>query len=318
MLTETQPTVMKVPGKARSRGDRAASPAIAVVALALSIILLAGAHLKLNGYGLLNSLPWPYYLGLAGLPLASAVEWRRESSRPALLLAYGRHATTAPHPLLRLTLLRIRTMRTAIGGSFVTRIGVGGLPFLLPLLYQVGLGYSAVGSGLLILPQSLAAMSLRLMMPKLLSRFGYRRILLSNTLAIGLLIGLFALVGPGTPIWVIVAQTFCFGFFSSFQYTSMNTLTYADVPDADTSMASTIASTTQQMAMSFGVATASLVAALFIPDRFHATPHQIIHGIHLACFALGALTVLSTLLFRTLKANDGDNVSQHKVALPAI
>ncbi|HEY5091191.1 MAG TPA: DHA2 family efflux MFS transporter permease subunit [Polyangia bacterium] len=236
----------------------------------------------------------------------------------ALLLAYGRHATTAPHPLLRLTLLRIRTMRTAIGGSFVTRIGVGGLPFLLPLLYQVGLGYSAVGSGLLILPQSLAAMSLRLMMPKLLSRFGYRRILLSNTLAIGLLIGLFALVGPGTPIWVIVAQTFCFGFFSSFQYTSMNTLTYADVPDADTSMASTIASTTQQMAMSFGVATASLVAALFIPDRFHATPHQIIHGIHLACFALGALTVLSTLLFRTLKANDGDNVSQHKVALPAI
>lgn len=88
MLTETQPTVMKVPGKARSRGDRAASPAIAVVALALSVILLAGAHLKLDGYGLLNSLPWAYYLGLAGLPLASAVEWRRESSRPALLLAY--------------------------------------------------------------------------------------------------------------------------------------------------------------------------------------------------------------------------------------
>jgi len=235
----------------------------------------------------------------------------------ALLLAYGFHATTKPHPLLRLTLLRIRTMRTAIAGAFVTRIGVGGLPFLLPLLYQVGLGYSAVESGLLILPQSLAAMSLRLMMPKLLSRFGYRRILLSNTLAIGLLIALFGLVGPGTPIWVIVAQTFCFGFFSSFQYTSMNTLTYADVPDVDTSMASTIASTTQQMSMSFGVAAASLTAALFIPDRFHATSPQIVHGIHLACFALGALTVLSTLLFRTLKADDGDNVSQHKVALPA-
>jgi hypothetical protein len=69
--------------------------------------------------------------------------------------------------------------------------------------------------------------------------------------------------------------------------------------------------------MSFGVATASLTAALFIPDRFHATSPQIVHGIHLACFALGALTVLSTLLFRTLKADDGDNVSQHKVALPA-
>jgi EmrB/QacA subfamily drug resistance transporter len=235
----------------------------------------------------------------------------------ALLLAYARHATTVLHPLLRVALLRIRTVRTAIGGSFVTRIGVGGLPFLLPLLYQVGLGYSAVESGLLILPQSLAAMSLRLLMPRLLRRLGYRRVLLSNTLAIGLLIGLFGLVGPATPVWVIVAQTFCFGFFSSFQYTSMNTLTYADVPDRDTSMASTIASTTQQMSMSFGVAAASLTAAIFIPDRFHATPPQIIHGIHLACFALGALTVASTLLFRTLKPDDGDNVSQHKVALPA-
>jgi hypothetical protein len=88
MLTETQPAVAKVPGKAGTVGDRAASPVIAGVALALSVIVLAGAHLKLDGYGLLHSLPWAYYLGLAGLPLASAVEWRRESSRPALVLAY--------------------------------------------------------------------------------------------------------------------------------------------------------------------------------------------------------------------------------------
>jgi EmrB/QacA subfamily drug resistance transporter len=233
-----------------------------------------------------------------------------------LLTAYVLHARTTPHPLLRLELLRLRTVRTAIGGGFVTRIGVGGLPFLLPLLYQVGLGYSAVESGLLILPQSLAAMSLRLLMPKLLRRFGYRRILLSNTAAIGILLALFGLVGPTTPIWVIVAQTFCFGFFSSFQYTSMNTLTYAEVADRDTSMASTIASTAQQMSMSFGVAGASLTAALFIPDRFHATAPQIVHGIHLACFALGGLTALSTLLFRTLKDDDGDNISRHKIALP--
>ena len=88
MLTETQPAVTKVPGKARKVGDRATSPVIAVVALALSVVLLAQAHLKLDGYGLLNSLPLPYYAGLAGLVLASAVEWRRESSRPALVLVY--------------------------------------------------------------------------------------------------------------------------------------------------------------------------------------------------------------------------------------
>ncbi|HEY4187851.1 MAG TPA: DHA2 family efflux MFS transporter permease subunit [Polyangia bacterium] len=232
-----------------------------------------------------------------------------------LLFAYTRHAMAAPHPLLRLGLLRVRTFRTAIAGSFVTRIGIGGMPFLLPLLYQVGLGYSAVQSGLLILPQSLAAMSLRLMMPKLLRLFGYRRVLLTNTLAIGVLLGLFALVGPQTPVWLIVAQTFCFGFFSSFQYTSMNTLGYADIADSDTSMASTMASTTQQLSVSFGVAAASLTAALFIPDRFHATSGQIIHGIHQACFALGGLTVLSAALFRTLKDGDGDNVSQHKAVL---
>ena len=81
-------------------------------------------------------------------------------------------------------------------------------------------------------------------------------------------------------------------------------------------MASTIASTTQPLSLSFGVASASLTVALFIPDRFHATSHQIAHGIHLACLALGGLTVLSTILFRTLKPDDGDNVSQHNVAVP--
>jgi EmrB/QacA subfamily drug resistance transporter len=234
-----------------------------------------------------------------------------------LLYTYARHALQIPHPLLRLDLLRIRTLRTAIAGSFATRIGVGGLPFLLPLLYQVGLGYSAVQSGLLILPQSLAAMSLRVTMPRLLRRFGYRRVLLTNTIAIGVLIVLFALIGPHTPPWVIVMQAFAFGFFSSFQYTSMNTLVYADVDEAQTSMASTMASTTQQMSLSFGVAAASLATALFIPDRFHAPPHQIIHGIHLACLTLGVATALSTVLFSRLKRTDGQNVSLHKVAIPA-
>ena len=235
----------------------------------------------------------------------------------ALLFAYARYALRTAHPLLRLDLLRIRTLRTAISGSFVTRIGVGGLPFLLPLLYQVGLGYSAVQSGLLILPQSVAAMSLRMTMPRLLRRLGYRRVLLVNTVAIGVLIVLFALVGPRTPPAVIVLQAFAFGFFSSFQYTSMNTLVYADVDDSQTSMASTIASTTQQMSMSFGVATASLATALFIPDRFHAPPREVIHGIHQACLVLGALTVLSTLLFARLRKDDGESISQHNVALPA-
>ena len=106
---------------------------------------------------------------------------------------------------------------------------------------------------------------------------------------LGLLILLFATIGVGTPVWLIVAQAFCFGFFSSLQYTSMNTLVYADVTEEQTSSASSIASTMQQMSISFGVATASLVTALFIPDRFHSSAPEMIHGIHRAFFVLGGI-----------------------------
>jgi EmrB/QacA subfamily drug resistance transporter len=231
-----------------------------------------------------------------------------------LLAAYGRHAVTATYPLLRLGLFRIRTLRAAIGGSFLTRLGVGGMPFLLPLLYQVGLGYTPIQSGLLIMPQPIAAMSLKMTMPHILTRFGYRGVLLSNTIAIGLLIVLFATIGPRTPAWLIVMQAFAFGFFQSLQFTSMNTLVYADVSASQTSMASTIASTAQQMSMSFGVATASLVTAMFIPDRFHSSSGQLIQGIHQAFLILGGLTILSAGVFVELRKDDGDNVSQHKAA----
>src|ERR1700751_380342 len=88
MLTKARPVVITLPSNARRTSSLAVSPAIAAGALFLSVVSLAGARLKLDGYGLLHSLPWPYYLGLAGLPLASVVEWRRERSRPLLLLAY--------------------------------------------------------------------------------------------------------------------------------------------------------------------------------------------------------------------------------------
>jgi EmrB/QacA subfamily drug resistance transporter len=232
----------------------------------------------------------------------------------ALLLIYVWHATRASHPLLRLALFRIRTLRVAVSGSFVTRLGIGGMPFLLPLLYQVGLGYSPIESGLLILPQSIAAISLKTTMPRILARLGYRRVLLANTILLGLLIGLFATVGLRTPAFVICLQALTFGFLSSLQFTSMNTLVYADVGEADASMASTIASTMQQMSMSFGVASASLITALFIPDRFRSDPPQMIHGIHLAFLVLGGLTVVSAGVFRELRTEDGDSISQHKVA----
>ena len=137
--------------------------------------------------------------------------------------------------------------------------------------------------------------------------------LISNTVILGLFILLFATIGVGTPVWLIVAQAFCFGFFTSLQYTSMNTLAYADITEEETSGASSIASTMQQVSMSFGVASASLATAFFIPDRFHSNAPQMIHGIHQAFLVLGGLTILSAIVFRELKSGDGDSVSQHQV-----
>ncbi len=229
-----------------------------------------------------------------------------------LIAGYGLHATKTAFPLLQLSLFRIRTFRASVSGSFFTRLGIGGVPFLLPLLYQVGLGFSPVQSGLLIMPQALAAMSLKVFMPGILDRLGYHAVLISNTIIIGLLLMLFATIGAATPLWLIVLQAFCYGAFSSLQYTSMNTLVYADIDDDKTSNASSIASTAQQMSISFGVAAAGLTTAFFIPDQFRSNPIEMIHGIHEAFLALGGFTLLSTIVFVQLKRGDGDNVAHHK------
>jgi EmrB/QacA subfamily drug resistance transporter len=227
-----------------------------------------------------------------------------------LLAGYGFHATKTKYPMLRLNLFRIRTFRSAVDGSFLTRLGIGGIPFLFPLLYQVGLGFTPIESGLLMMPQAIAAMSLKITMPRILAIFGYRAVLVSNTLLIGVQIVLFATIGTRTPVWLIVAEVFCYGFFTSLQYTAMNTLVYADVSEEQASAASSIASTMQQMAISFGVASASLVTAFFIPDRHTSSAPQFIHGVHRAFFVLGGMTILSTIVFRELNKDDGEAVSQ--------
>ena len=231
----------------------------------------------------------------------------------ALLTGYWLHARKLQFPLLQLRLFGIRTFRAAVNGSFFTRLGIGGVPFLLPLLYQTGLGFTPVQSGLLIMPQALGAMSIKAVMRKLLAMIGYRGVLVSNTVIIGVLLGLFTTIGLHTPVWFIVLLAFFYGAFTSLQYTSMNTLVYSDIAEHDTSSASTIASTMQQMAISFGVAAAGLATAFFVPGTAYSDPGEMIHGIHLAFRVLGGLTIASTVVFATLKSGDGDAVSQQKI-----
>ncbi len=230
----------------------------------------------------------------------------------ALLCGYWLHARQLAYPLLQMKLFTLRTFRAAVNGSFFTRLGIGGVPFLLPLLYQTGMGYTPIQSGLLIMPQALGAMSIKAVLRQLLARIGYRGVLVSNTVIIGVLLGLFSTIGRETPVWLIVLLAYLYGAFTSLQYTSMNTLVYADVEERDASAASSIASTMQQMSISFGVAAAGLTTAFFVPAGGGRVPLEMIHGIHLAFRWLGGLTVASTLVFASLKSEDGDSVSQHK------
>ncbi len=274
------------------------TPPLDVVGLILfgSGVALLSYVLEVFGEHTLSTLE---VLGLLGLSVV-------------LLAGYGLHSAKMDFPLLRLGLFRIRTFRAAVSGSYITRLGIGGIPFLFPLLYQVGLGFTPIQSGLMMMPQAIAAMSLKLTMPGILRKFGHRTVLISNTVMLGLLILLFGTINANSPVWLIVIEVFCYGFFTSLQYTSMNTLAYADVSGADASKASTIASTMQQMSVSFGVAAASLVTALFIPSGDSSGSAEMIHGIHRGFLVLGIWTILSSLIFWELKRNDGQAVSQFK------
>jgi EmrB/QacA subfamily drug resistance transporter len=230
----------------------------------------------------------------------------------ALLAAYVWHAKDAPFPLLRLSLFNIRTFRVSVLGGFVTRIGVGGLPFLLPLLYQLGLGLPAWQSGLLMMPSAAAAMGMKVISSRVLARFGYRQVLTLNTLLIGATISMFAFVREGTPLYVIVAISLCLGFFNSLQFSSMNSIAYADVDSSNSSMASTMASSMQQLSLSFGLAAGSLVTGWFLGDLPQSNRAALTSALHYAFITLAVLTVISAFTFRTLRKTDGETISQAK------
>ena len=123
------------------------------------------------------------------------------------LVAYAWHANHTAYPLLRLTLFRVRTFRVAVAGGFITRLG-GGLPFLLPLLYQLGLGLPACQSGLLMMPTAAAAMGMKLLSGPILRRYGYRQVLIVSTVTMGFTISFFSLVDAAIPMALIVVLGF--------------------------------------------------------------------------------------------------------------
>lgn len=227
-----------------------------------------------------------------------------------LLGTYVIHARRIHFPLLRLTLFRIRTFQISIIGGFITRLGVGSLPFLLPFLYQQGLGMPAWQSGLLMMPLAIGAMGMKLISIKLLNHYGYRYVLIANTLMIGIIMSLFSLVTHATPLVLIILLTLAIGFSNSLQFSSVNSMAYADIDRSNASMASTIASSMQQLAMSFGLACGSLVAAAYLGETSQSNSLTVIHALHNTFLTMGGITILSSLIFWKLHAEDGNSLSK--------
>jgi hypothetical protein len=149
-------------------------------------------------------------------------------------------------------------------------------------------------------PQAAAAILMKVLSAAILRRLGYRTVLVANTVLLGATITAFALVHPGAPVLAILGLSFLQGFFSSLQFTSMNSLVFADVADVDASKA-----------LSFGVAISSLVVAFWIWTQGQAATGQLPRALHDAFLTLGVLTALSSAMFAGLRPFDGANVSHH-------
>ncbi|HEX5307097.1 MAG TPA: MFS transporter, partial [Dyella sp.] len=224
------------------------------------------------------------------------------SSALAVMLGtlYVWHSRRTTYPVADITLLRVRSLSVALVGNLFTRLGIGGMFLLLVLFLQVGCGWSPTMAGLMMVPQALGSISSKWVVNRLLLRLGYRRLLIANTTAVAAMLALFSLVDASTPAWLIGVLVFVYGGFTGLQYTSMNTLAYIDVDIRHASQASSMASTTQYLSISFGIAFASLLMEIFVGRQVHAA-HAYVSAFHITVLVLGAVTALAATIFLRLR-----------------
>jgi EmrB/QacA subfamily drug resistance transporter len=172
----------------------------------------------------------------------------------ALALAlYVRHARRTPYPIVDLSLLRVPTFHAAVVGGFTFRMGLGAVPFLLPLMLQTGFGLTAFQSGSLTFVAAIGAMAMKTTAQPILRRFGFRRVLIVNALISAGFFCANAYFTPATPHWAIMSLLLVGGFFRSLQFTAMNAIGYADIEQQAMSRATSFASAGQQLSLSAGV-----------------------------------------------------------------
>jgi EmrB/QacA subfamily drug resistance transporter len=208
-------------------------------------LVLAGVGLGGIAFGLsiagLNLLPWTLVVALVAIGTIA-------------MTLYVIHARRSASPVLDFSLLRLPTMRASIIGGFMFRLGIGALPFLLPLLMQVGFGLSPFRSGLVTFASAVGAMGMKTLAARLIRTFGFRNIMVINAVVSSVFLAASALFTVTTPLLLIMIILVIGGFFRSLQFTAINTVAYAEVEPPQMSRATTLVSVNQQLAISAGVA----------------------------------------------------------------
>ncbi len=224
-----------------------------------------------------------------------------------LLLLYIVHALRHPAPLIPLPMFKTRTFSVGILGNIASRLGTGCIPFLMPLMLQVGFGYSAVLAGCMMAPTALGSILAKSTVTQVLRWFGYRKTLMWISIIIGVLIASFSLLSPTSGLVMLLLPLFIMGMAMSTQFTAMNTITLADLNDANASSGNSMLAVTQQLAISFGVAVSAAVLRFF--ENFDGTTVEHFHATFLT---MGVVTVLSGLVFMLLKPGDGRHLISNR------
>lgn len=243
--------------------------------------------------------------GLGELQFAHAKVMLLLMAGLASLAAYWLHAARFATPLFSLSLFHTHSFAVGILGNLFARLGSGSMPFLTPLLLQVALGYSPMEAGLTMIPLALAAMSAKAIATPLLEKLGYRRVLVGNTLVLGLLIAGFSLIDGHTPRALLYGYLALFGAVNSLQFTAMNTLTLIDLDERTASSGNSLLSVVMQLSMSLGVAAAAALLGGFVNLSQHPGQAQILGAFHTTYLCVGALTLLAAGIFLQLTAEDG-------------
>jgi EmrB/QacA subfamily drug resistance transporter len=256
---------------------------------------LALLELTLENLGRHRLLPLPYVIGFGVVAVM-------------LLTLYTFHALSRDNPVLDLKLLRLRTFRaTTVSGS-MCRMAMGAMPFMLPLMLQVGFGMAPLQSGLTTFITSCGSIGMKSIASRLARRFGFRNLLVYSGIGLGIMIGGISQFQPTTPHWFMLGYLLCYGLVRSVQFTNIQAMSYAELTKDNMSKGTSMASVVQQLSNSFGVAIAATILAIVAGGSVDITAHDF----HIAFFILGTFPIISAIGFMRLKATDGAEMAGNR------